>query len=846
MTAISPTAPPAGAPHSHPVRAGTGADPRAGLEAGRTSTPRVAVTGVALACGLGDDPAQVWAAVVAGGDGIRPITRLDTSTLTCQFAAELRSTPVGTERAVGLARAVADAALDNARLATGDVDPYRVGIGLGTSVGGLEQGETWHRQLLADGPEAAQRGRLISYPLYTSADALAHRYGFRGPKVVMSNACAAGANAIGWAADQIRLGRADVMLAGGVDVLDILSLSGFDSLKALDPTPCAPLSRSGGLNLGEGCAFLVLESAEGARRRGATPLGWVRGYGLTSDAHHATAPDPRGDGALRAMRRALAEGGLSPADIGYLNAHGTGTPANDTAEPQAVRDLFGDDIPPVSSTKSQIGHTLGAAGAVEAAVSVLALQKQMLPPTIRVDPEHVRLPDVVPDRGRPHAMSAVLSNSFAFGGNNCSLLFGSAAGDGTPTARRRVVVTGAGTVSGLGLGRDALWSSLAQGRGAVGDLGPAYAASRSRFGVEVGRAHLKHVDPSYRRRVDQIGALVLAVTRMAVTDAGVSARSVGPERLGMTFGTFTGPLETVAALSTTIIEQGPHMVSPRLFPNSVVNAAVGHACLALQAKGPLSTLATGTVAGLQAVQYAADLLADGEADVIVAIAADELTPELHLGYDRLGLLASAPSAPYSTDADGLVPGAGAGALVLEEYEHARARGATILAEVTGHASTSDAGRIAQIDPEGRAWARCHRDALDRAHLTGGQLTAVYGDARGTAVLDRAELASLADAVPVEVPLANLHGHTGHLGASTPLLAATAALATLATGWVPGLAGTGAASTADGRSTAGVTVSDVAATNGAPTDGHARHALVTAAGWGGTYADLVLSSAPAQG
>lgn len=801
---------------------------------------RVAVTGLALACGLGDDSQQVWEAIIAGGDGVRPIARLDTSMLTCQVAGELRRDPAGPERAVGLALAVADAALEHAHFLDTGVDPFRVGIGLGTSVGGLEQGERWHRELLRGGPSAARRGRLLTYPLYTSADALAHRYGFRGPKAVMSNACAAGANAIGWAADQIRLGRADAMLAGGVDVLDILSLSGFDSLKALDPTPCSPLSRSEGLNLGEGCAFLVLEDAEAVRRRGVTPLAWLRGYALTSDAHHATAPDPRGDGAQRAMRRALVRGSLTPADVGYLNAHGTGTPANDSAEPQAVRDLFGDVIPPVSSTKSQIGHTLGAAGAVEAAVSVLALREQVLPPTIRVDPERVRLPDVVPERGRPQAMDVVLSNSFAFGGNNCSLVFGAAPAEPAPTDRRRVVVTGSGTVSGLGLGRSDLCAALAEGRTATAVLGDAYTASRSRWGADVGRAHHKLVDPSYRRRVDQIGALVLAVTRMATTDAGVSARGVGAHRLGMTFGTFTGPLETVAALSTTIIEEGPHRVSPRLFPNSVVNAAVGHACLALQAKGPLSTLATGTAAGLQAVQYAADLIADDEADVMLAVAADELTPELHLGYDRLGLLADESGAPYSGDARGLVPGAGAGALVLESLEHALARGAHILAEVTGQAATSDAGRVADVDPAGTAWARCHRDALDRAGLTADRLTAVYGDARGTTTLDRAELAALDAVVPRGVPLANLHGHTGHLGASTPVLAAAAALTTVATGWVPAVAGRGAAADLGGRRTGGLAPTE---RPGGDPDSR-RHVLVTAAGWGGTYADLVLSTAPA--
>ncbi|HEX2417499.1 MAG TPA: beta-ketoacyl-[acyl-carrier-protein] synthase family protein, partial [Micromonosporaceae bacterium] len=362
---------------------------------------RVAITGVSISCAVGDGTEQVWKAIREGESGISLTKRIDVSTLSCHYSGEMGEVaapptqpqqgerwrrPLGRlDRATRMVLNAAREAFADSELPADLYDPYRFGVALGTSVGGLDEGERFHWELLKGGVQATRRGRLLIYPLYTAADALSVAYGLKGPKVVISNACAAGGNSIGYASDLIRWGRADAMLAGGVDVLDILSLAGFDSLKALDPQPCAPYSRSTGLNIGEGVALLILEAESVALRRNAQILGYIRAYSMTSDAHHATAPDPAGNGALRAMRRALRRSGLQPSDVDYVNGHGTGTPANDGAEPKAVDALFeGTTTPPMSSTKSQIGHTLGAAGAIEAVVSVMALRDGLLPPTINV------------------------------------------------------------------------------------------------------------------------------------------------------------------------------------------------------------------------------------------------------------------------------------------------------------------------------------------------------------------------------------------------------------------------------------------------------------------------------
>jgi len=810
----------------------------------RREEEQVAITGLAISCALGEETEAVWKAVRDGESGIRLTQRLDVSTLSCHYSGEVQRVPeVGPrprgrlDRATRLALAATDEALTASGLAVDELDPYLFGVAMGTSVGGLDEGEKFHWQLLRGGVEATKRHHLLVYPLYTAADAVSIAFGARGPKVVISNACAAGANSVGYAVDTIRAGRAQAMLAGGVDVLDILSLAGFDSLKALDQEPCAPYSRSGGLNIGEGAAMLVLESVSSARRRGAPILGYVRGYALTSDAHHATAPDPAGSGARRAMSRALAQAGLTPSDVDYVNGHGTGTPANDSAEMKAFDALFADvdKAIPVSSTKSQVGHMLGAAGAIEAAVCALSLRDQMLPPTINVaDPDALRR-DVVANTARPAAVDVVVSNSFAFGGNNCSLVLGREPGAVRERADRRVVITGAGVVSPVGAGREAFLDAIAAGTAGIGPASVLDTSRcRSNLVAEVtDKSWRRNVDPAYARRLDQLGLLVLASARMALQDADYRIARTDSERIGMIFGTYTGPLETVGQLSETIGTQGPHKVKPNLFPNSVMNAAAGHACLSLQMRGPLSTLAIGCASGVIGLGYAADLIRQGEADVMLAVSADELTDLLNFGYDRLGLLTGDAVRPYDTNRSGTALGAGGVTLVVESLEHARARGATILAEVVGQAVTSDAHRVAGNDPSGDAWAESFRRAVADAGLTPSDVGAVYGDARGTAAIDLAEARAINQVWrPGEVAIANIGGQVGHVHSTTALMSAVCASRTVATGWVPPIQGLESP------------LPELAGHLAAGSDPAGRPALVTAANWSGTYASVLL--APPEG
>jgi 3-oxoacyl-[acyl-carrier-protein] synthase II len=260
---------------------------------------------------------------------------------------------------------------------------------------------------------------------WSHADVVANALGLYGPRETLITACSSGAAALAVASDLVTMGMADLVLAGGADTITRICYLGFNALKLLDPEPCRPFDRERrGMSIGEGAGFLVLESAEHARARGARVYAELAGYGMTSDAHHVTSPDPEGRGMARAMIDALACSALSASDVGYANAHGTATPQNDRVEALALRDVFGAEGLLVSSTKSMIGHTMAAAGSLEAMATVLALVHEIVPPTANLSvPDPAVAFDCVPQRARHVGLEHAISNSFGFGGQNVTLLF---------------------------------------------------------------------------------------------------------------------------------------------------------------------------------------------------------------------------------------------------------------------------------------------------------------------------------------------------------------------------------------------------------------------------------------
>lgn len=390
---------------------------------------RIAVTGAGIICSIGRNKEEVWTAIRESRAGIARMTRFAGETFPTDIAAEVLEDvtamlPIRRREARRLSRTdllavvAAKEALDQA----GAVPVDRAIVSTGTSTGGLLEGEDFYFKRLVVGRRRAPASRVLQQPTSGPSDAVARVFNLGGGVISNATACASAGAAIGMAADYLRSGHADVAIAGGSDALCRLTYSGFNVLQAVDPAPCAPFSASRkGITLGEGAAYLVLERWEDAIARGATILAELSGYGASCDAHHPTAPAEDGRGAEAAIRRALEEGGLPTVD--YINAHGTGTLLNDSAETRAIMSAVGSGVP-VSSTKSYFGHTLGASGGIEAVISVLALQHQTAPPTLRLHEAAAECSlDYIPHTPRPMVMEAVLSNTFGFGGSNVSLLF---------------------------------------------------------------------------------------------------------------------------------------------------------------------------------------------------------------------------------------------------------------------------------------------------------------------------------------------------------------------------------------------------------------------------------------
>jgi 3-oxoacyl-[acyl-carrier-protein] synthase II len=394
----------------------------------KNGTARVAVVAAGVISPLGFGLGETLDSLRAARDCVTAVTRFSVAQCRCKTAGQVPDERLLAERhkwarpqrfhraAHMMIRALSEAIMQDAKF-----KPELTVIG--TTSGGMSYGEDYFRSLHRHGDLRCSPTWIANYPAQKPVVDALNTFGIRAPCQVIANACASGTNAIGHAFECVRSGRYERVLSGGYDALSELVFVGFDSLQASTPEKCRPFDRDRiGMVLGEGAAILALENLDAARARGAPVLAEIAGYGISTDNFHFTQPNPSGSGPRQAMQQALRSAQLSARAVDYINAHGTATPFNDAAEGKAIGELFGRGVP-VSSTKSMMGHSLGAAGAIEAIVCLLALQHQFLPPNI-----HFRAPDedadlnIVANESRPASLHAVLSNSFGFGGTNASLL----------------------------------------------------------------------------------------------------------------------------------------------------------------------------------------------------------------------------------------------------------------------------------------------------------------------------------------------------------------------------------------------------------------------------------------
>ncbi|MFZ3494426.1 beta-ketoacyl synthase N-terminal-like domain-containing protein [Streptomyces sp. 5.8] len=722
-------------------------------------TVGVVIAAVGAVTPHGGSAEALWDGVRAGRVAISPVRRLPMDeyqttlggeiTEPCSPAYDYAPDSEARDRSIDFALTAAEEAMASSGLRVGtDIPAERWGVAYGTCHGGWRSAEIALREVQEGGEPDWQRYTFV--PPHAGAEALSAAFGLKGPVLSANTACAASAHALAHALEVIRAGAADAMLVGGSDAFTESAFAGFSSLWSLSPQPAAPYSKDrSGLTLGEGGGMLLLLSREVAERTGAPVVAEILGYGLSADGHHPTAPHPEGEGAARAIRSALSASGLTPDDVRYVNGHGTGTEKNDSAESKAVRAALGEaaaEKVSLSSTKSMIGHLLGAAGAVEGIVTVLALRDQVAPPTAsftEVDPQCGL--DPVAGTGRPMVLDTALSNNFGFAGANATIAFARPGGPGAPAPAvgpDDVVVTGFGVITSAGEGAEALWEAYAAGRrqGAPED------------GLRVARAEFDRTavgTPRERRRMDKVSQLAIASCRAALGAAGADGDADAVAATGVVLGTAIGPMESSERFTVPLLADGAREANPAVFTNTVYSGAAGHVAMALGTKGPTSTLTSGHAAGAAALGVAYDMLRAGRAERLLVPAVEAFSPATLAAYRSIPLFGSAAGRRYTFAEAGI-------ALVLERRESAERRGATIHAVVLGHATASDACGIGRWDPSGDGVERAMRQALRNAGLGPEHIATVWANAAGLSAADRPEQAAVervfdTDRVRVEAP-----------------------------------------------------------------------------------------------
>jgi len=405
---------------------------------------RVVITGLGMVTPLGIGVEETWNALIQGKSGIRKITAFDASDFPSQIAGEVKGfNPEDyiepkeirkMDRFIHFAIAATSMALKDSGLVINEENADRVGVIIGSGIGGLHTIEHYHSVLLEKGPRKITPFFIPMLVINLAAGQVSIKFGAKGPNSAVSTACATGSHAIGDAFKIVQRGDADVMIAGGTEaVITPLGIGGFTAMKALSTRNNEPERASrpfdvdrDGFVMGEGAGIIILESLDNAVKRGAKIYAEIKGYGMTADAYHITAPSPGGEGAARCIRLALKDGEIEPTEVDYINAHGTSTKYNDELETAAIKDVFGEHAYKlvVSSTKSMTGHLLGAAGGVESVITILTIYHGIVPPTINLDnPDPECDLDYVPHKARRMEIKYALNNSFGFGGTNACLLF---------------------------------------------------------------------------------------------------------------------------------------------------------------------------------------------------------------------------------------------------------------------------------------------------------------------------------------------------------------------------------------------------------------------------------------
>jgi 3-oxoacyl-[acyl-carrier-protein] synthase II len=577
---------------------------------------RIAITGIGIVSSLGFGREESFRRLCAGERGIGPVSLFDTDGLRSRIAAEVRGLDVAAiaprgeaadwSRSDALALIAAREALSHAA----HVEGSPLGLALGGTTGGMYETERALAKIPPGSMQPRDARRLLDFPLAVSVERVARSLGSVVRSATACSACSSGAVAIALGASWLTSGRVERVVAGGVDGLCQLTFTGFNALGAVDPAPCRPFDVSrAGLTLGEGAACLVLELESRARERGAPIIAYLSGWGVASEAHHVTHPEASGARASAVLNAALGAAALLASDIDYVNAHGTGTVQNDAMEARALGRVFGADLERVwvSSSKAQIGHTLGAAGAIEAAITALALNRGQLPPTAGLETPEMPALRLVREPNQTAPLRAALSSSFGFGGACAVLAFEAPGAEARPLAAAEpdaIVISGVASFGPLG---------LLAGANGTRYLSEPPASAPSERAIEP----LALLDPDRSRRFGRASALVVATAERALLDAQQK-----PADVGLVVGSAFGDVERSVRFLQKVLGQGPKFASPAEFPQLIASTGSGNASIYLGLTGPCLSVSEFGTSAESAVSVAISLLELGLASSLLAGAAE--------------------------------------------------------------------------------------------------------------------------------------------------------------------------------------------------------------------------------
>lgn len=759
------------------------------------STKRpLAVTGIGVYSPLGRDPKELWEGISQAKCAVQQIKKFPTEELKVRHAAEIHAHDPAEHFATPEEQAMdwtsqfgviaARQALEDAGLDSGLTTSEKVALVVGVCAGG--QGT----QKDESNPFDIALDQFPESSLYRQTDNIGQSLSLHGPRSTITTACASSGSALAYAFDLLQLGEVDAVLVGGTDAFSMSTYAGFYALGAMPEQPISPFSENTGVSFGEGAGFVVLERVEDAEARKARIHGLMLGYGCTGDAHHITAPHPSGEGLHRAMQAAVSRAGLDTAEVDYVNAHGTATRDNDRAESSAIRELFqgAENAPPVSSSKSQFGHTLGAAGVLEFIVSILGQKEQHLPPTVNfVAPRPGCDLDYVTNESRPSEWNTFLSNSAAFGGINVSVLGGSLAHRDRQYEEdcEDIWVTGVGVVSPIGSGADAFREALWQGRSGIAPVTEFDTSDcQSHHASLLGKFKSRKLAPTIdTRRTDPLNRYAMVAAYLAMQDAKLEVRPANSTRTGMVMALSYGSIAVQERFQNSLMLDGIEKLSAKHFPSMVVSTVGGTVSQSFGLRGHNASVAEGITGGLQGLIHATNTLRRSQdQDAIVVVAADEVASLFFRTYDQRGWLSPSSEGgshslgAYQSDAEGWTLGEGGVSLVLERESVARARGAVPLARMSGTGSAADALVMAN----GQAttnWSRhAVQHALHQSGLSTENIDLIFGHGRGQACHDRREIETLESLFgKQQTQLSCVMGNIGVASASCGLFSAAAGL-----------------------------------------------------------------------